>query len=170
MALKSASSYLYSFIEHIIIVLLKKDHDRLDHILKGFIEENYSLGGIKEGFLLEGKFHTLLPPKQQFAVEKRMLHPRLHAEVREYLAECRLILTEAKTIQQGLSLLVKPCKSPQDLRDALPEDIVDLIPDLRRLTRQRPEAWCLEGSEFQKHQYSAVKDKLMFYITNQMLY
>jgi hypothetical protein len=170
MAKVSAANTLYHLIEYIITTLLKKDYTRLDLILEGFLEQNYMLGGIKEGFLLEGKFHTLLPSKQQFVIEKRMLHPRLHGEVREYLAERRLIEVEAKTIQQGLSLLVKPCKSTQDLRDALPEDIVDLVPQFRSMTRQRPEAWCLEGSEFQKHQYGTVKEKLMFYITNQMLY
>jgi len=170
MAQASAANTLYLLIDYIVTTLLKKDHARLDRILEGFLEQNHTLGGIKEGFLLEGKFHTLLPPRQQFAIEKRMLHPRLHGEVREYIAERRLIEVEGKTIQQGLSLLVKPCKTTQDLRDALPEDIVDLVPQFKSLSRQRPEAWCLEGSEFQKHQYSAVKDKLMFYITNQMLY
>lgn len=161
---------LFLFTTRIMDHLLTKDRSKLRDVLEGLIERNYALGGPKEGFLMEGQFLTLLPPKQQFLAEKRMLHPSLHSEVREYLAECRILDSEAKVIQQGLSLLTSHCKTSQDLRDALPEDIVELSPNLRNMTRYRPEAWCLEGKEFHMHQYALAKEKMMFYITNQMLY
>lgn len=170
MSIKPQMSSAHVMINEIMKRLMAKDKVRTDRILENFILENHKLGGPKEGFLLEGRFLTLLPSRDQLAAEKRMLHPHLHGEVREYLNELKLIENEASTIKHGLSLLLKPCKTWQDFRDALPEDIVDLVPEIKRLSRQRPEAWCLDEGSFQKHQYSMVKEKMMFYITNQMLY
>lgn len=170
MVARTLEAQLYVFTNGIMDCLLAKDHSKLRNMLEELIERNYALGGPKEGFLMEGQFLTALPPKQQFLAQKSMPHPSLHSEVREYLAECRILDSEAKVIQQGLSLLTSHCKTSQDLRDALPEDIVELSPNLRNMTRYRPEAWCLEGKEFHMHQYTLAKEKMMFYITNQMLY
>lgn len=170
MVARTLEAQLFVFNNGIMDCLLAKDHSKLRGMLEELIERNYALGGPKEGFLMEGQFLTVLPSKQQFLAEKRMPHSSLHSEVREYLAECKLLDSEAKAIRQGLSLLTSYCKTSQDLRDALPEDIVELSPNLRKMTRYRPEAWCLEGKEYHLRQYALAKEKMMFYITNQMLY
>ncbi len=150
-------------------LLFEKDQRRLTESLQSLIEQNYALGNPREGFLLSGAFHSLLTPRQLFAAPKKILHTKLIHEGREYIEDVKRCAAERSRLEQGLSLLLQPCYSDQDIRDALPDTVVFLCPELSRYPRTREEGWTFENRPLQLHQHQEIKTLLEFYVANRIL-
>lgn len=151
-------------------VLFEKDLQILDEQLKDLIEENHSLGRPKEGFLLGGAFHTQTAPKLLRGIEKKLIHPSLLPKGREYINACNRLQTERQRLNQGLTLLLQSCRTMQDVRDALPDTVVSLLPEVSKLSRFRGEAWAFQDRPLQLHQHKEIQALLDFYVANRILY
>lgn len=77
---------------------------------------------------------------------------------------------EKTRLYNGLAVLVLRCSTLQDLRDALPDSVVSLFPELASLSRFREPGWPFEDKPLQAHDYRATEELLGFYVTNRLLY
>ena len=151
--------------------LFEKEYRNIERIKDGLIEMNYAKGNPKEGFLYRGTFFTNIPIVQQKDAPKKMLHPDLYDEG-EYLNDLiETIGKEKLKVIQGLHLIFSPCETDQDIRDAAPEIIADLLPSpYRELPRTREEGYHVRGKILQLTQHESVVELLTFYVANRMLY
>ncbi len=150
--------------------LAAKDYTRLNGVLQNLIEENQALGGPNVGFLFHGEFHSNLPIRQRAAAPKQHIHASLMPAASQYVLEKRQLATDLKRIGHGLSIVLMPCKTTQDVRDALPDLVKDMVPDLKDLSRTRPEAFTIAGETFKMVDYKVTEDLIAFYVANQILY
>jgi len=77
---------------------------------------------------------------------------------------------DKERIRQALTLVLRDCRSFQDMRDALPNALKDFIPGSNRLERTRPEAYTLEDNPRAHAQYMKLREKIEFYIAARLLY
>ena len=157
-------------IDAIVGTLVSKEASHQEGVLKALIRENAELGGSYHGFMFQGKFQTLLSRNKHNRAIKKAPEPSMYPAITAYMAEQKYINQETQAIKQGISLLLWPCKTDQDCRDALPEDIVRLMPTMRMLTRERPEAWSIEDKPLHKFQYESTKIKILYFLTTEMSY
>jgi hypothetical protein len=73
---------------------------------------------------------------------------------------------DSKAFWQMLYNLLHSCSSWQEVRDALPDFIVEMVPNIKDLPRQDQEAWTLTD-ERTKRQWAKVREKMEFYVTIQ---
>ena len=154
----------------ILADLFAKDSQVLRRDLEELIDANHQAGNPKEGFLLNGEFHTLMNSKSIPLENKRQIHVSLYGQTMAYIRQRDTCNKEKSRMTFGLVVLLTDCKTWQDIRDALPEILVKMVPGLTELKRTRQEAWTLEFKPLQQHQYQEIRDLIDFYFTNKLLY
>lgn len=73
-------------------------------------------------------------------------------------------------ITEILKALTTPCKTMQETRDALPECLAALDPELAGYPRTREEAWTLKPHHSEFHQYPDALIKIQTYLAMRLLY
>jgi hypothetical protein len=163
-------SYGTEYISNIVLTLFYKDKVRLETQLTALIDENHAMGEPRHGFLFEGQFWTNLPKNQRKLAEKRLLHASLHDSAQRYFTELHQVEAEKERLTQGLHLLLRDCHTMQDVRDALPDLALMIVPEFARFKRQREEAWPLQNKPLHFQTSKMISDIFGFYATNQILY
>lgn len=154
----------------LVASLRERDDKVLNQELQELIEANHVLGKPRHGFLYGGIFHTMLPSRSQAGAEKRQVHASLISAAKAHAARCAILDKEMVRITNGLSLVMRPCKDWQDVRDAVPDALKKVIPEIAHLPRLKEEAWALRDQPVLKHQYELTAELLLFYFTNRLLY
>lgn len=161
-----ASPIIHALIKQVIL----KDVLRLRHQLETLLEANQGLGNSPIGFLFGGRFHSVYDKTTQAKAPKKPIHPSLITEAQDYVDAERHLQQNVARMQAGLSLLLRPCETWQDVRDALPDVVKDELPELKELSRTRPEGWTLESFPLQRMQLQITCDLLAYHIANRLLY
>lgn len=167
---KEQAAITAGIISGLVAKLRARDDAQLTRELEELIEQNYAVGMPKQGFLFGGEFHTVLPVKSVKAEEKKLIHASLKKEAAAYCDRKVLLNKEMTRIANGLSLVLRPCTSWQDIRDALPDPLRNEIDETKNLRRLKAEAWPLQDSPLQLHQYQQTAELLLFYYTNRLIY
>jgi hypothetical protein len=158
-------------VSDIVEKLFTKEFRNMERIKTELIEANHALGNPKEGFLYKGRFHTNVPASQQKDLIKKMLHMDLYDRGNFYTETLDRLTKDEQKVRQGLSLMISPCVTAQDVRDSLPEIVLDLLPaDIQALSRTRPESWRFSHQPMQLLQQENVNGLISFYVANRMLY
>lgn len=143
--IKSSQYYINS----VLAALVENDEKRLKSFSMDLIKRNADLGEKPDGFFYLGHVFYNVDPKLYSKASKGVLHPSLWEEgdmlirqldktaqdgeiIRKYMQVCMNCLTEHN----------ENWGSP-DVRDMLYEGVVDLVPELARHPRTRPEGFCL---------------------------
>lgn len=95
------------------------------------------------------------------------LDPHLWEDMDKFLLDYDKVAWDSKGFWQSLFTLLEPCNDIQDARDALPDFIVELSPQLAALPRQQPEAWTIIGNPRVHRQYLKQREKMEFYVSLQ---
>ena len=169
-AISLSGRFASPIIPVLIEQIIKKDLARLSLQLLNLIEANNALGFSPIGFMFAGEFHSVYDKATQAKAAKKPLHPSLNQEGHDYISQRNQLQTDVRKMQSGLSLLLRPCKDWQDVRDALPDVVKDELHELQVLSRTRPEGWTLEAFPLQRHQLEITLDLLAYYIANRLLY
>ena len=151
-------------------ILTSFEKKRLDSWLQTLIDANAALGNPSEGFLFCGKFHTLASNEQRVGLEKRLLHPNLYEEGKQYIQAVKKSYMENGQMQMSLRILIRPCSNIDDIRDVLPEAAVRLIPELAGLPRTREEAWTIRDKPIQLQNFKMLKELVEFHVANHLLF
>ena len=159
----------HTFIDHICKVLFTAETKRLAKTISDLIDKNQALYFVYlhgfthagEGFNREGLTGAL---------QRKTLHIKLWDEMNLFLADRKHIENDKKDIQQLLFKLLDPCFSSQDIRDSIPDCVLDTLPSyIRDLQRARNPTFFL-NHERDFRQYNKTLPKLEFYSAARLLY
>mgnify|MGYP003456900741 FL=1 len=73
-------------------------------------------------------------------------------------------------VKQALAILLKGCRTAQDLRDALPNQLAEMIDQIKPIARSRPEGFTIMDDPRKYKQYQMLREKIEFYTVTRLLY
>lgn len=126
-----------------------------------------------DGFIFDGEFYMPAISGRQIPnvnQQKATLHISLWPEMEEFRKDQSLTKTDIQMVQQVLFLLVSGQSTWQDMRDALPDFFSEICPEIRSLTRSRPEGFSLKGNERHLRQFEAMKERMAVYLVARLMY
>lgn len=126
--------------------LVQADYKRIVQIRTELSERNHALGNPSVGFMFAGEFHNTSPSRSVPLAERKIIHPDLEDDAREYVKDLKRIRNDRGKMINIISSLVSKCAgNKQDLRDMFPELLVPYFPDLASLPRTRKLGFLYEG-------------------------
>jgi hypothetical protein len=138
------------------------------------VKENTQLGGKPDGFFYRSKLFSDLDPRLRFKGDKGNPHKSLIPALENYLADQASVDFDKIRVHQALVVILKPCKSNQDVIDAVPNTLHEVLgkisPEYSKLSRSRQEAWSVLDNPQNYHQYMKLREKIEFYNTAKLLY
>ena len=161
----------HEFIKRIAAALFNSEERRLEKVREQLIRSNKELYPTKphDGFTFGGKVYD--PSNLVGGRRTRVsLHPRLHDDMNDYLKDYEQIWTDRHLISQILHVILKPCETVQDIRDALPNCLVDTLPELKHLHRTREEAFTVQHDARALRQFQRTLKRMEFYATARLMY
>ena len=76
---------------------------------------------------------------------------------------------EQMQIKQGIYSLLTGCQFDHDVRDALPEAIVCMFPELANIPRTRPEAYSILDNPLKLHSWKIVSDVIFTRFASELI-
>lgn len=160
-------------IDHILDNLFEPDARRLKLLITELIQKNNEMTGIQaDGLMYQGTWHpnpeTGSTPKSPRILAHEGIIPDMEVYARQELA----LYNERMRLKQGLHQVLKNCENTQDIRDALPESLMNLpyLTEVSRLPRTRPEGYTLAHSERGQRQFGEIIDRLKYYSVAGLFY
>lgn len=147
---------LTPLIKRIMDKIFLPDQQRIDRLIDKLIEihcgkdENPTFYGLRllNATLTHSSFQELQRAKRRGQVIYHAVKPEYATSAQKHYDDITKLKQDYAEIRQCLVLSVSGMKSVQDIRDVLPESIVDLIPELRTsYTRTREPGYCLTDKE-----------------------
>lgn len=133
------------------------------------IDQNHALGGHVLGYVFgENIWSSSLTKLHDKHVGP--IHESLMEDAEQLHEDTVAFEKEKKLLNQGLSILLAPCMSYQDVRDALPDMLKNVLQQTSHLERHRPEAWTLEGYPLRQHGYVQTKQYITMFLAHRMLF
>lgn len=165
------STQMGAVINFLIEELFSAEFKRLRKREYQLVGENRNLSPQKfDGFFYGGYYYTDLDKSIASKGLKSGLHPSLVPSVEAQVADRKEVEFDRLRIRQALALSLKDAKNTQDLRDALPNQLSEMIIHLRGIERCRPEAFTLMAYPRKHQQYLKLRDKIEFYAAARLLY
>jgi hypothetical protein len=121
------------------------------------------------GFLYAGEYHRpeWLPIGK---FPKMGLHHSLWPEMDKFLADRKIIRDDEQLISQTLFAMVRGCSDQQELRDALPECLVSIIPEFTNMKRYCDAKVRIMSNERAHRQYLKVLPLIEAYAVARLIY
>ncbi|RRY03842.1 hypothetical protein [Brucella anthropi] len=168
--ISSNSRRLFDNVKSIVGLLFEKEEQQLVRRELEMVSKNAALGGSPDGFRHLGMIYSHLSGRARTMGQYKSLHPSLVPEMGTISTERKVLDADRAKTTQALSLVLKDAKSFQDMRDALPNCLKDIVPELRDYERTRPEAFTLADNPRSYNQYNKLKDKIDYYAAARLLY
>ena len=135
------------------------------------VAENRSLSSEHhDGFFYQGQFYTDLDWSIAAKGTKASLHPSLVPSMEAHAKDEAEVEFDRLRVKQALSLLLKDVRTAQDLRDALPNQLAEMIDQIKGMERSRPEGFTLMTDPRKIKQYQKLREKIEFYTAARLLY
>ena len=135
------------------------------------VAENRSLSSEHyDGFFYQGQFYTDLDRSLAAKGTKASLHPSLVPSMEAYAKDKAEVEFDRLRVKQALALLLKDVRTAQDLRDALPNQLAEMIDQIKGMERSRPEGFTLMTDSRKIKQYQKLREKIEFYTAARLLY
>ncbi|TIN00984.1 MAG: hypothetical protein E5Y34_11045 [Mesorhizobium sp.] len=163
------SNHLFHNVTFLLNLLFEREEAQLHKREVAMITKNTSLGGTPDGFRHLGMTYTLIAGHRGRANFGR-LNQDLVSEMTEITDERQATQNEKDRIKQAFTMVLRDCHDYQDMRDALPNCVQDLIPECRTLERTRPEAFTIADNPRSYTQYMKLREKIEFYVASRLLY
>ena len=161
---------LSELLNPILYAFFKEERDRLTKRLETLIIENQKLGGTQNAYMHGGFLYSTLPFRYFRGIQVKPVHSSLEPDA-DTLAELMNKLKEdEQKVRQGLSVIIPKCKHKQEFRDALPETLVSLVPELRGMERIEEEGHILREKPMLRYQYQRIVDLVDYYQANKLIY
>lgn len=135
------------------------------------VAENRSLSSEHyDGFFYQGQFYTDLDRSLAAKGIKASLHPSLALSMEQHIKDKKEVEFDRIRVKQALALLLKDVRTAQDLRDALPNQLAEMIDQIKGMERSRPEGFTLMTDQRKIKQYQKLREKIEFYTAARLLY
>lgn len=166
-----SSGQINSIIDGLLTSLFSSENARLRKRELALVSENRKLSPQKyDGFFYQGQFFTDLDRSIASKGIKSGLHPSLVPSMELHMKDKNEVEFDTRRVKQALALVLKDCRNTQDLRDALPNVLADMIDQIRGMPRTRPEGFTLMTDQRKFKQYQALREKIEFYSAAKLLY
>lgn len=166
----SRDTRLFTTVTFLLNTLFEREEAFLTKRYNALIVQNVALGGSTDGFRHMGVIYSQLTGPGRQRGSYGTLHRSLIPEVGTFLDDRKAIDNDKDRVKMALSLVLRDCQTFQDIRDALPNGVVDLIPECRGLVRTREQAFTLADNPRSYTQYMAIREKIEFYVASRLLY
>lgn len=165
------SNQINDIIEALIDALFSAEYKRLRKQELQVVTENRSLSSDQfAGFFFGGKLYTDLDRTIAHKSIKTNLHPSLVPSMERCQSDRKEVDFDRLRIKQALALSLKDVRNNQDLRDALPNQLAEMIDQIKGMDRMRPEAFTLMDEPRKYQQYRKLREKIEFYAAARLLY
>lgn len=123
------------------------------------------------GFLYRG-IHYRHTQASKGKLELLSIHPSLYPEIEYHLANESATNVDLQVVRQVILSLVKDCTDAQDIRDALPNCLVQAVasPTLNALQRTRDPGWNMDPESRAYRQYLKYLPKMEFFAAARLMY
>lgn len=160
------SKIITAFIE----ALFKSEAARIDKSVERLDRENREILKTSNwGFMWQGQ--RFVPKNSPYRVTNVFaLDFSLRHEGNFLLKDIAQVGEDEQMIRETIALLIERCETEQDLRDALPDALVELSPKLMALPREREAGYTLRGNERALRQFTKILDKIHLYAATRMMY
>lgn len=159
----------HTIIDHICKVLFTAERRRLQKVIDGFFRSNQEAYGERfDGFHYMGRYYR--PAGLVGQLKRKILHFSLHPQMDAHLKDEATIDEHEQQIRQTLFKLLDPCRSEQDIRDALPNCLTDTLGSSAKLPRVQEEAFTIRGDERAMRQYEKCLPTIELYSAARLLY
>jgi hypothetical protein len=162
----------HDVINTLMVALFSAEHRRLTTEVDKLVEANREFFRDKphDGFLFQGKPYD--PSNLSSLGRKVRVSMSLHMNDRmeDFLRDKSQVDGDRKLISQILFPLIQPCSNLQDIRDTLPNCLVDVLPDLKGLPREQSVAFTLADNPRLFRQFENILPRVEFYAATRLLY
>ena len=152
--------------------LFKAEKRRLQKRIDVIDQENRKLNqSIHYGFMHGGKNYN--PSDAPTINQQRnypVLHESLHDEMAHYLEDVKRTSYEKSRMYQVLVKVFAVCETHQQLRDSIPDFLVDMVPELKGYDRHHPEEIYISHNEQLLRYYRDFRERAEFFYATNMLY
>lgn len=166
----NGSNNTFHILSEINSKLFTAEVRRLIGVIRELHKSNQQvLGKRLDGFMYMGKFYS--PPESAKGKGERItLALDLWPQMQDYLDDQKVIDEDMALIRQTLFRQLDNCFNGQDIRDAIPECIVDTLPEMyQKLERHRDPLFFLNNLSDIK-QYNKALPRMEFYSACRLLY
>lgn len=98
------------------------------------------------------------------------LDDTLYSEMELHIQDKDEVETDKRRIKMILFKLLEPCKFMDDVRDTLPECLVDTISELQHLSRTREPAYTIKDDPRSVKEYNDILPRMQFYSMARLMY
>lgn len=162
--------------EGIIAALFDPEKRRLGATLVDLNKRNMRLQDTQTiGFLYRGLYYLPKVDGMRGGIgNKSVLHADLFNDMEEFLADEQAVTRDKTILFMLVVKALEPCLTLQDVRDTLPDFLVEIADDIRKenlmgITRFNPIGFTLEGHRLHKKFLDAIPT-LEFYNGTRLLY
>lgn len=165
------STQINEIIKALTSALFMAETNRLKKRELELVAENRSLSSEHyDGFFYQGQFYTDLDRYIAAKGTKASLHPSLVPSMERHIKDKKEVEFDRLRVKQALALLLKDVRTAQDLRDALPNQLAEMIDQIKGMERSRPEGFTLMTDSRKIKQYQKLREKIEFYTAARLLY
>lgn len=159
-------------INEIVKNLFAAEARRFQGWIDKLIKQNQEAYGVKEmpGFLYGGIFYraSWLGPGDWPG--KKSLHHSLYPEMEALLKDREGVYRDRDFIRQTLVKLLQNCHDSEEIRNALPEGLVAMMPSLSCIKRTAEPAYTIRGDARAMRQYEKMLPKIELYSAARLIY
>jgi len=158
------------FITDLIEKLMRRSVSKNDEEIEKLHDKQSALTGNTD-FLVSGRFYSQLTGAALAHARKVPAHPSIFQDAFDAHTEKLALERDELILKQGLKTLLAPCTDYQDLRDALPDTVMQFLPDIADFPRTRPEAYTLIDMPMKLHSYESTTLRVIdHYLASRMLF
>ena len=158
-------------IDALIVGLFRAENSRLKKRELEMVSENRKISAEHyDGFFYQGQYYTDLDRALAAKGLKSGLHPSLVPQMERHMKDKREVEFDRLRVKQALAILLKGCRTAQDLRDALPNQLAEMIDQIKPIARSRPEGFTIMDDPRKYKQYQMLREKIEFYTVTRLLY
>lgn len=162
--------FAMEFLPGIVDDIFSADNKHLLKMKEEVVAENAQLTGNGTGFLYQGEFITILDnPKSQRLAKKYPCHPEVQEAAGRYVRQRDKMRIHRRKVEQGLMIVLRDCKSLQDMRDALPDLLRNSHEKLKDLPRTRDEAYTIAEQPLKQVAYEDTVRLVYRHLASRML-
>jgi len=160
----------HQVISDIVDTLFEADSRRIASWIDQLVQKNDEIAGkAQHAFIYNGTRY-----RQSNVRGVIQTHPALDYTLWD---EADLLIKDAKQVEQDKSFvrqtlvtLLEPCRTAQEIRNALPECLSECIPSLREYERTAPSLYTIANNPRAKRQIAKIMPKLELYSVARMMF
>lgn len=163
---------LNALVSHLMDSIFEADQRRIDKISDALVDK---YAGSKDTGLTFNSLRVMHSDRRKGKGGRPINWIQPPPEASEEMENLKSDITRIKkdyaAIRQLFVQLVGGMQTLQDIRDSLPDEVVDLMnTHIKALPRTRPPAWVFEGDEKRQALYARLEPTIMRYIAAKFLF